>query len=94
MTVLYNITTDGTIQGLFTFVANNTPLGAVLLVVIFAVSFFNLKRYDNLSALVPTVFITFLAALLLFLMQMVADYYVYGLGVLLGISVIALRTRK
>lgn len=92
--MLYNITTDGTVQGLFTLVANTVPLGAVLMVVVFAVSFFSMKRHDNLTALVPSIFITFLSALVMFIMGILADYYVLGVATILGVSVILLRSRK
>lgn len=91
--MLYDVGAITSVQGMFNYVFNNTPFGILLLIVILVVAFDRNKKYDNLTALVPAAFITWLASIAMFLMGIAADYYVSAFGVLFGVSIVALYVR-
>jgi len=89
----YNVSHVTNLSELLTLVNSHVPFGLGLLLVTFVVSFFYVKRYENIVALVPAVFITFLTSLVLFFLGLVADYVVYALLVLVGILAFLLKVR-
>ena len=90
----YNITQVTSLNEIFSYVNSYVPFGIGLLLVTFFVSFFYMKRYENVVALVPSVFLTFLTSLVLFFLGLVADYVEYALLVLVGILAMLLKVRR
>jgi len=91
--MLYEVGAITSIQALFSYVFNNTPFGLMLLIAVLVITFQRMKKYDNLTALVPAAFITWLTSIALFIMSLAADYYVTAFGILFGVSVVLMWVR-
>lgn len=64
------------------------PFAELVMLMVFFVSFFALKRYDTMRALPPSVFITLFSALMFWLMGLLNVVWVYALSVSFAVSVI------
>ena len=75
---------------LFSYAQSIVPFSQLVVIAVFFTSFFALKRYETLRALVPSIFITFLTSLFFYLMNLIQVEFVYATIVALGVSIILL----
>jgi hypothetical protein len=73
---------------LFTYVQSVVPFSQFIVLAIFFTSFFALKKYETLKALVSSIFITFLSALFFYLLGLLEVYWVLGSAIALALCIV------
>jgi hypothetical protein len=64
------------------------PIVELLIVLLWVVSFFSLKDYDNMKAFTASTFLAWITSVLFWLMGILNVDFVYGTSIMLGISIL------